>query len=71
VKDIVMDHWKQYGRNFYSRYDYENVDSAAANKMIAHLEEVIAGSSKGEPDYGRPERLGRVLGGREAGGGWG
>lgn len=43
-----MDHWRQYGRNFYSRYDYENVESDAANKMIAHLEEVIKASKKGE-----------------------
>ncbi|PSC71409.1 hypothetical protein C2E20_5335 [Micractinium conductrix] len=48
VKDIVMDHWKQFGRNFYSRYDYEGVESEAANKMIAHLEGVIAGSKKGD-----------------------
>ena len=37
----------QFGRNFYSRYDYEGVESEAANKMIAHLEGVIAGSKKG------------------------
>jgi phosphoglucomutase len=48
VKDIVMDHWKQFGRNFYSRYDYEAVESDAANKMIDHLESVIASSEKGQ-----------------------
>jgi phosphoglucomutase len=32
VRDVVMDHWKTYGRNYYCRYDYEEVttDSAAA-----------------------------------------
>ncbi|KAF5217266.1 phosphoglucomutase [Trypanosoma cruzi] len=32
VKDIVEDHWTRYGRNYYCRYDYENVaeDSAKA-----------------------------------------
>lgn len=48
VKDIVMDHWKQFGRNVYSRYDYEGVSSEQANSMIAHLEEVIAKSNKGD-----------------------
>ena len=48
VKDVVMDHWAAFGRNFYSRYDYEGVDSGAAAKMIAHLEGVIAGSKKGD-----------------------
>lgn len=38
----------QFGRNFYSRYDYEGVESDAANKMIAHLESVIASAKKGE-----------------------
>jgi phosphoglucomutase len=23
VEDIVLDHWRTYGRNFYSRHDYE------------------------------------------------
>lgn len=27
VEQIVKDHWKTFGRNFYSRYDYENVTS--------------------------------------------
>lgn len=31
VKDVVIDHWKTYGRNYYSRYDYENVDTEQAN----------------------------------------
>ena len=48
VKDIVMDHWSQFGRNFYSRYDYEGVESAQAEAMIKHLTGVIAGSSKGQ-----------------------
>ncbi|KAF1779950.1 Nucleotide-diphospho-sugar transferase [Phytophthora cactorum] len=30
VEDIVRDHWKKFGRNYYCRYDYENVDKAAA-----------------------------------------
>jgi len=37
VKDIVWNHWKTYGRNFFTRYDYENVDKAAALKMMDQL----------------------------------
>jgi phosphoglucomutase len=34
VKDIVTKHWAKYGRHFYCRYDYENVDSDSANKVM-------------------------------------
>jgi phosphoglucomutase len=37
VSDVVMGHWKQYGRNYYSRYDYEEVDSDQAKAMMSHL----------------------------------
>ncbi|OSQ53068.1 alpha-D-glucose phosphate-specific phosphoglucomutase [Marivita geojedonensis] len=37
VKDILQDHWQTYGRNYYSRHDYEAVDSAAANGLMADL----------------------------------
>jgi phosphoglucomutase len=39
VADIVRGHWRQFGRNFYSRHDYEAVDSAAANELMAQLRE--------------------------------
>mmetsp|Transcript_3291 Transcript_3291/g.6171 ORF Transcript_3291/g.6171 Transcript_3291/m.6171 type:complete len:581 (-) Transcript_3291:1613-3355(-) len=42
VEDIVVDHWKTYGRNFFSRYDYENVDSDAASKVMSRVDEVMA-----------------------------
>uniref|UniRef100_A0A8D3CWD6 EF-hand calcium binding domain 7 n=1 Tax=Scophthalmus maximus TaxID=52904 RepID=A0A8D3CWD6_SCOMX len=38
VEDIMKDHWQKFGRNFFTRYDYEEVDSDAANKMIKDLE---------------------------------
>jgi phosphoglucomutase len=37
VGDIVRDHWKKFGRDYYSRHDYEGVDSAAAEGIVAHL----------------------------------
>ena len=34
VEDIAMEHWGKFGRNFFSRYDYEGVESEkAANVM--------------------------------------
>ena len=37
VEDIVKEHWQQYGRNFYTRYDYEGVESEKADKVIKTL----------------------------------
>ena len=42
VEAIVRDHWQRFGRNFYSRHDYEGVDSAAANGLMAHLRAQLA-----------------------------
>jgi len=42
VEQILRDHWKTHGRNYYSRHDYEGVDSAAANALIAHLRASLA-----------------------------
>lgn len=37
VDDIVRDHWKTYGRNYYTRHDYDEVDTAAANELMDAL----------------------------------
>ena len=37
VDEIVRDHWAIYGRNYYTRHDYEEVDSAIANKLMDDL----------------------------------
>ncbi len=37
VADIVREHWAKYGRNYYSRHDYEGIDSAAANGLMDRL----------------------------------
>ncbi len=37
VEDIVQNHWAEYGRNVYSRHDYEAVPSAIANGVMAHI----------------------------------
>lgn len=37
AKEIVTKHWAEYGRNYYSRHDYEEVDSARANALVDEL----------------------------------
>ena len=37
VAEIVQEHWRIYGRNYYTRHDYEAVDSAAANDLMDAL----------------------------------
>jgi len=37
VADILQDHWQQFGRNYYSRHDYEGVDSAAAAAVLQQV----------------------------------
>ncbi|MGY5808490.1 alpha-D-glucose phosphate-specific phosphoglucomutase [Rhizobium sp. LEGMi198b] len=41
VIDIVTQHWATYGRNYYSRHDYEGVDTDAANGLIDTLREKL------------------------------
>ncbi|MEN8170011.1 MAG: alpha-D-glucose phosphate-specific phosphoglucomutase [Pseudomonadota bacterium] len=43
VEEIMHEHWAEYGRNFYTRHDYEGVDSDAAKGVMAHVEEQLAG----------------------------
>ncbi len=37
VKEIMLAHWQEYGRNFYARHDYEAVETEKANAVMAHL----------------------------------
>ncbi|KAI8455481.1 hypothetical protein BY996DRAFT_7028695 [Phakopsora pachyrhizi] len=45
IKGVLLDHYKKYGRSFFSRYDYEEVESEGAQKMIAHIEKLFAEKS--------------------------
>uniref|UniRef100_A0A8D0QKU1 Phosphoglucomutase 1 n=2 Tax=Sus scrofa TaxID=9823 RepID=A0A8D0QKU1_PIG len=45
VEDILKDHWQKYGRNFFTRYDYEEVEAEGANKMMKELEALISDRS--------------------------
>ena len=42
VADIVREHWRVHGRNYYSRHDYEEIESEAANGLMAHLRDSLA-----------------------------
>ena len=37
VEEIMKDHWSTYGRNYYSRHDYEGVESDRANQIITNV----------------------------------
>jgi phosphoglucomutase len=34
VEAIVRSHWQRFGRNYYTRHDYEEVDAAAARRVV-------------------------------------
>jgi phosphoglucomutase len=37
VTEIVSDHWRTFGRDYYSRYDYEDVATDEANQLMQNL----------------------------------
>lgn len=37
VEAILKAHWLEFGRNVYSRHDYESIQTDAANDVIAHI----------------------------------
>jgi len=42
VKAIVEEHWARFGRNYYTRHDYEAVDSDIAKQLVADLRGKLA-----------------------------
>uniref|UniRef100_A0A7S4UYI2 phosphoglucomutase (alpha-D-glucose-1,6-bisphosphate-dependent) n=1 Tax=Ditylum brightwellii TaxID=49249 RepID=A0A7S4UYI2_9STRA len=41
VEDIVTEHWKKYGRNYYCRWDFEGVDKAKATEMMDKMRKAV------------------------------
>jgi phosphoglucomutase len=41
VAEIVQEHWQTYGRNYYSRHDYEGVPSDQANTLMENLRNTV------------------------------
>lgn len=42
VARIVREHWKTFGRNVYSRHDYEGIETAKADRLFAELRGKLA-----------------------------
>jgi phosphoglucomutase len=37
VAEILKDHWRRFGRDFYTRHDYEGIDAAIGDGILQHL----------------------------------
>jgi phosphoglucomutase len=37
VAEILEEHWRRYGRDYYARHDYEEIDTAAAEGVMDHV----------------------------------
>ena len=52
VAQIVREHWRRFGRNYYTRHDYEEVDKEAAEGLMEQLKENLASlPGRGFGDY--------------------
>lgn len=38
VEEITVEHWRKYGRSYYMRFDFDGIDTAVADKLMADLE---------------------------------
>ncbi len=55
VAEIVVEHWRAFGRNYYSRHDYEEVDASAADGLMRDLRARLDGLPGSEAGGGRIE----------------
>jgi phosphoglucomutase len=53
VQQIAQEHWSRFGRNYYTRHDYEEIDSAVANGLMAAVQAQLPGLAGSALD-GRP-----------------
>ena len=37
VKELLENHWAQYGQNYYTRHDFEEIETDKANPVMAHI----------------------------------
>ena len=42
VDSIVREHWRRFGRSYYTRYDYEEIPADAAQGLVEHLRAQLA-----------------------------
>lgn len=43
IPELMKDHWAEFGRNYYTRHDFEAVDTDQANAMVTALRDAITG----------------------------
>jgi phosphoglucomutase len=43
VESLVREHWRTYGRNYYTRHDYEGIAVEAANTLMSDLRAKLPG----------------------------
>lgn len=43
AESLVREHWRNFGRNYYTRHDYEGVQVDAANALMADLRLALPG----------------------------
>ena len=41
VSELIQNHWRRYGRNYYSRHDYEAIPSTIANQIFNKLSSLL------------------------------
>ncbi len=41
VSDLIQNHWRKFGRNYYSRHDYEAIPSNIANQIFDNLSSLL------------------------------
>jgi phosphoglucomutase len=58
VAEVVRDHWREFGRSYYQRHDYEGLDAAAAAAMMNSVRESLdslAGTTLGQSRIARAD----------------
>lgn len=48
IKNVQNNFWNKYGRTFFTRYDYEEVSSEGAQKVVDTLEKIVSSSKPGD-----------------------
>ncbi|MBW8755278.1 MAG: alpha-D-glucose phosphate-specific phosphoglucomutase, partial [Sphingomonadales bacterium] len=43
VDDLAREHWARFGRNYYTRHDYEGIETAKADALMAELTDGLGG----------------------------
>jgi len=51
VETLLKEHWKEFGRNFFTRYDYEGCESEPCELMMKNLQDYVDDSSSVGKEY--------------------